>query len=119
MVSGFVVFTIVFHLVVKQKVVGVGLMAFKPHSFALFCASVFSFILGFILNKYVVFTASNLRGRIQFFSLFFSIPFQFLHQLFFIERPGIVPACVPCTGAGNCDCHCGHHQFFYAAVLYL
>ncbi len=70
MVLGFLVFTGVFHFIVKQKEVVLGLIAFKSYSFALFCSSTVVFIVGFLLNKYVVFTTSNLRGRIQFFRYF-------------------------------------------------
>ncbi|MBL0358913.1 MAG: GtrA family protein [Chitinophagaceae bacterium] len=70
MVFGFLVFTAVFHFVVKQKVVDFGFIAFEPYSVALFCSSICVFIVGFLLNKYVVFIASNLRGRIQLFRYF-------------------------------------------------
>ena len=70
MVLGFLVFTGVFHLIVKQQVVDFGFIAFEAYSFALFCSSVIVFIVGFLLNKYVVFTFSNLKGRIQLFRYF-------------------------------------------------
>lgn len=70
MVLGFLIFTGVFHFIVKQKEIDFGFIAFKSYSFALFCSSSVVFIVGFLLNKYVVFTASNLRGRIQLFRYF-------------------------------------------------
>lgn len=72
MVFGFLAFTGVFHFIAKQKEVDLGFIAFKPYSFALFCSSTMVFIVGFLLNKYIVFTASNLRGRIQLVRYFLS-----------------------------------------------
>ena len=94
MVFGFVLFTGVFHLVASQQKIDLGfitfdivnssagnagvlmmqsnLVAFKVHSFALSCSSAVVFALGFLLNKYVVFTSSNLKGRIQLFRYFLS-----------------------------------------------
>ena len=69
-VAGFLLFTGVFHLIAKQKDVDFGFIAFKSYSFALFCSSAMVFIIGFLLNKYIVFTASNLKGRIQLFRYF-------------------------------------------------
>lgn len=94
MVLGFLLFTGTFHLVAVQQKVNLGfisfdivnsvngrsevlmmqsgLVAFKVHSFALSCSSAIVFAVGFVLNKYVVFTASNLKGRIQLFRYFLS-----------------------------------------------
>lgn len=69
-VVGFLLFTTVFHFIAKQKDVDFGFIAFKSYSFALFCSSSIVFIIGFLLNKYIVFTASNLKGSIQFFRYF-------------------------------------------------
>lgn len=69
---GFLIFTTIYHFVVERKVVDFGFAAFEPYSIALFFSSITVFIVGFLLNKYVVFTASNLRGRIQLFRYFLS-----------------------------------------------
>lgn len=44
-----------------------GFYAFKPHTASLFVSGLASFIMGFALNKYVVFVESYLRGRVQLF----------------------------------------------------
>jgi putative flippase GtrA len=107
MVVGFFVFTAVFHFVLHQLEVNCGIVsfkvayskiqgadvlmmdfgffAFKAHSFALFCSTVTAFILGFLLNKYVVFTASNLRGRIQFFRYFLASLSSFCINYFLLN----------------------------------
>jgi len=40
---------------------------FTPYSMSAFTCFVISFLVGFVLMKYVVFTESELKGRIQFF----------------------------------------------------
>ncbi len=63
------------HLFVRQNV-DFGFFAFKPHIAALFLSCFVSFVVGFLLNKYVVFTGSNLKGRIQLFRYFLSFSFN-------------------------------------------
>ena len=48
------------------------------HNAALFLSSTITFIIGFILNRFVVFTTSNLRGRIQLFRYFLSFSFNLI-----------------------------------------
>ena len=107
MVLGFLIFTLVFrfvahlhelnlgHTAIKVAYIKVeganvlmmdfGFTAFKAHSFALFCSSAAVFIVGFLLNKYVVFTSSNLRGRIQFFRYFLSSLSSFCINYFLLN----------------------------------
>ena len=59
-----------------QKNFDFGFFAFKPHIASMFLSFCFSFTLGFLLNKYVVFTGSNLKGRIQLFRYFLSFSFS-------------------------------------------
>ena len=68
--STFLVFTCVFLLVRHLHRVNLVFVQMRPHSFALIVSSVYSFCIGFILNKYVVFVDSNLKGRIQLFRYF-------------------------------------------------
>ena len=69
---GFVLFTVLFHALAPLKVIRLGAGAFEPYSVSLFFSSAFVFCLGFLLNKFIVFTASNLRGRVQLFRYFLS-----------------------------------------------
>lgn len=107
MLLGFLVFTTVFHLLAGMSHINLGLMefavlkvnigdapvlmlqsnevAFKAHSFALSCSSTVVFIVGFLLNKYVVFTSSNLRGRIQLFRYFLSTVSSFCINYFLLN----------------------------------
>ena len=85
MVIGFLVFTAIFHFVTQQQTVDIGLLSFKPHSFALFCSSVVTFIVGFLLNKFVVFTTSNLRSRVQVFRYFVACLSSFCINYFLLN----------------------------------
>lgn len=107
MVLGFLVFTAIFHLLANLSTINLGFIefvisdvkigeatvlmvksnafAFKAHSFALSCSSTVVFIVGFLLNKYVVFTSSNLKGRIQLFRYFLSTVSSFCINYFLLN----------------------------------
>ena len=70
-VLSFLIFTGMFHLL-GRNVVDFGFYAFESYSLALAISCTIGFVIGFLLNKYIVFTASNLRGRIQLFRYFLS-----------------------------------------------
>lgn len=69
---GLLVYFICIQFIFTGKVADLGFYVFEPHIAALFISSSLTFIVGFILNRYVVFTGSNLRGRIQLFRYFLS-----------------------------------------------
>lgn len=107
MLLGFLVFTGVFHLLSSLNHIHLGFtdlaisnvligdakvlmlqtdgFAFKAHSFALTCSSTVVFIVGFLLNKFVVFTSSNLRGRIQLFRYFLATVSSFCINYFLLN----------------------------------
>ena len=64
------VFNIFYSLVFKAQNVNFGVVVLKPHNAALFISFCSSFLLGFLLLKFVVFVDSNLKGRIQLFRYF-------------------------------------------------
>jgi putative flippase GtrA len=72
MVNGFVTFTTIFHLLLPLHVVKLAGFAFEPYSIALIISSCWVFLVGFFLNKYIVFTNSNLASRVQLFRYFLS-----------------------------------------------
>ncbi len=71
MVLGFLVYTVSYKFLFREKVFNLGFYAFKPHIASLLLSFLVSFPLGFFLNKYVVFVDSNIRGRVQLFRYFF------------------------------------------------
>lgn len=50
-----------------DAVVDVHIYVFKPHVASLILSGLVSFSLGFLLNKFIVFTGSELKGRVQLF----------------------------------------------------
>lgn len=70
-VSGIISYYIAYNWILHQKNIQVD-FPFVPklitaHSAALIISTIISFLIGFTLNKYLVFTKSNLKGRIQMF----------------------------------------------------
>lgn len=64
--------------VFPDEIVQFKFVALESYSAALLISGFFSFCLGFILNKYIVFIGSNLKGRIQLFRYFLSFSFNLL-----------------------------------------
>jgi putative flippase GtrA len=69
---GLIVYFITYKYILKEQNLDVGFYAFRPHIAALFASFCINFVVGFLLMKFVVFTQSNLRGRIQLFRYFVS-----------------------------------------------
>ena len=67
---GLAVYFITYRFILHEKELHFGFYAFKSHIAALFIAFCFSFPFGFFLMKYVVFSDSNMKGRIQLFRYF-------------------------------------------------
>ena len=60
-------------------------MILKPHNAALGISFIASFVLGFLLNKYVVFTSSLMRGRVQLFRYFLSFFLNLIVNYFLLK----------------------------------
>jgi putative flippase GtrA len=73
---GLLIYYIGYHYIFLKQDFDFGFFAFKPHIAALFLSSLIVFTVGFILNKYVVFIDSYLKGRIQLFRYFLSFAFN-------------------------------------------
>lgn len=71
-VLGLIAYMIAYQYVFEKEVFDLTFFAFKPHIAALFFSSAITFTIGFLLNRYIVFTSSYLRGRIQLFRYFLS-----------------------------------------------
>ncbi len=65
--SGIVVYFMAYNFILQQQDVMVGSILITAPIAALAIESFITFLIGFILNKYLVFTQSNLKGRIQLF----------------------------------------------------
>lgn len=82
---GLLIYALSLRYLFNNKIFHFGISAFKPHNAALFLSSCCVFILGFLLNKYVVFIGSNLRGRIQLFRYFLSFFFNLVVNYFLLK----------------------------------
>lgn len=90
-----VLFFVSYHYIVKKKVVHVGFLAMTPHIASFILAFVITFPTGFYLSRYVVFTASNLRGRVQLgrylLLVLACIGLNYMFIKFFVEQLHIFP----------------------------
>lgn len=62
---GWLVYYLVFHFVVRDHFLDLGIVIMSPHIQSLFIQFPFTFGIGFWLNKYVAFDHSPLRGKTQ------------------------------------------------------
>jgi putative flippase GtrA len=62
---GFLVYTFTYHFILHKQQVHIASFSFEPYSVSLCVSSAVTFLVGFLLNKYVVFIDSNVRGRMQ------------------------------------------------------
>jgi putative flippase GtrA len=65
--AGLFTYFIGIHWLFTGAVVDARVYVFKPHVAALIVSGLISFSLGFLFNKFIVFTGSELRGRVQLF----------------------------------------------------
>ncbi len=61
------IYYISYNFILHKQILDLGFIAFKPHVAALWMAFCVSFPVGFLLSKYIVFTTSELKGRVQLF----------------------------------------------------
>jgi putative flippase GtrA len=64
---GIVVYYIAYNFILRQEDVRIDSLLITAPIAALGIESIITFVIGFILNKYLVFTRSNIKGRIQLF----------------------------------------------------
>lgn len=79
-----------------DSVVQIGFIAMKPHIAAFLASFCVSFPLGFYFSRYVVFTESTLRGRVQLIRYFVlvvaCIGLNYIFIKFFVEQLHLDPA---------------------------
>lgn len=67
---GFLVYSLSFEYGFSGQTLDLGFYAVKSHTAALFLSFCTTFPIGFFMSKYVVFSDSELRGRVQLFRYF-------------------------------------------------
>ena len=82
-----------YRYVIKMQIVDLGFIAISPHIAAFLIVFPITFTTGFFLAKYVTFTASELKGRIQLFRYLLtvggSILLNYIFLKFFVEYCGM------------------------------
>ena len=61
------IYFIIFHFILRQQMLPLGFVTLSSHIAAFLLAFPFSFTSGFLLQKYVTFNNSDLRGKVQLF----------------------------------------------------
>jgi putative flippase GtrA len=85
MLLGLSIYYVLFNFVFIHGYATLGRFAFESYNVSLFFSSATSFIVGFLLNKYVVFTTSYLKGRIQLFRYLLSFSFNLVLNYFLLK----------------------------------
>jgi putative flippase GtrA len=67
LVLDIILYFVFYNFVLHQEDLDLGFIVFRSHIAALFIVFPITFITGFLLNKYIAFGESNLRGRIQLY----------------------------------------------------
>lgn len=84
---------IFYRYILQMQVVHLGFFAISPHIAAFLMVFPITFATGFLLAKYVTFTASELKGRIQLFrygvAVVGSIILNYVFLKFFVEFMGM------------------------------
>lgn len=57
----------IYHFVLRQEMLNLGFVTFSAHIAALFMTFPVTLMTGFLLQKYVTFSSSELKGRVQLF----------------------------------------------------
>jgi putative flippase GtrA len=90
MLLGLSIYFVLVKFVFTSNVNVLNLLVLKSHNAALFVSGFSTFCIGFLLNKFVVFTTSYLRGRIQLFryflSFFTNLVINYFLLKFFVEN---------------------------------
>ena len=85
MMLGLVLYFIFFNYLFLKTHVNLGFFALEGHNAALFLSGAFTFSLGFLLNKFIVFTTSNIQGRKQLFRYFLSFSTNLVLDYFLLK----------------------------------
>lgn len=92
---GLVVYYIGYRYIFAGETFDIGFFAFKGHIAALILSFVFTFPVGFFMSKYVVFSDSNMKGRIQLFRYLmiclFNLALNYILLKILVEKMHIYP----------------------------
>jgi putative flippase GtrA len=82
-----------YQYVLSRQIVELGIVAISPHIAAFLIVFPITFFTGFMLAKYITFTASELKGKIQLFRYWITVVaaifLNYLFLKFFVEYLGM------------------------------
>ena len=92
---GLFLFTFSLHFIFHKEDFHLGFLTITPHISAFLFSFMFTFPIGFLSMRHIVFTESNLRGRVQLFRYLLVVMLCFLLNYvflkFFVEQLHIYP----------------------------
>lgn len=95
MLLGFLSYFISYKYIFREHEFHFGFYAFKGHIAALILSFIVTFPVGFFMSKYVVFSDSKMKGRIQLFRYFmicmFNLALNYILLKIFVEKFKIYP----------------------------
>ncbi len=92
---GFLVYFISYKYILREQQLDFKFYAFKPHVAALFISFCVTFPVGFFMSKYVVFSDSQMKGRVQLFRYFmicmFNLALNYILLKILVENAHVYP----------------------------
>lgn len=76
---------ICYNFIIDKKIVDMGIIAISPHIFAFLVVFPITFFTGFLLAKYITFSASEIRGRVQLMRYLLSVSGSIFLNYFFLK----------------------------------
>lgn len=84
---------IFYQFILARQIVDLGIIAISPHIAAFLIVFPITFLTGFMLAKYVTFTASEVEGKVQLFRYWITVVaaifLNYLFLKFFVEYMGL------------------------------
>lgn len=95
MILDIVLYFVFFHFIFAKQNVDLGIFVMSPHIASLFFVFPITFLTGFLLNKYITFSESNLPGKTQFLRYFMisvgAIVLSYILMKFFVDVLSFYP----------------------------
>ncbi len=95
MVLDIFIYFISYNFILDKQLVDLGFISIAPHIAAFMISFSITFPIGFLLNKFITFQQSDLRGRVQLFRygiiVLGSIIINYILLKLFVEHLGIYP----------------------------
>ncbi len=85
MILDIFIFYISYNFILRKQILHIGFIALEPYTAALGIAFMFTFPIGFLLSKYIVFNSSLVRGRVQLFRYMLIVAVNLLLNYSFIK----------------------------------